>query len=37
MKKTAVTLALLAGLLGTGGCAVKDSCTMGETMEQNLL
>ena len=36
MKKTAVTLALLAGLLGTGGCAPRDDCTIEETVVTEL-
>ena len=36
MKKTAVTLALLAGLLGTGGCAKIDNCTIEETVGTEL-
>jgi hypothetical protein len=36
MKKTAVTLALLAGLLGTGGCAKIDNCTIEETVVTEL-
>jgi hypothetical protein len=36
MKKTAVTLALLAGLLGTGGCAPRDGCTIEETVGTEL-
>jgi len=36
MKKTAVTLALLAGLLGPGGCAKIDNCTIEETVGTEL-